>query len=75
MVDNPERSKVGRQEAGDQMMAPGDEAPPGAPGTGEDICPKCAGSSSSWIRHASLRVSGRMGVLSGSGRPVCLPNP
>jgi hypothetical protein len=22
-------------------MAPGDEAPPGAPGTGEDVCPKC----------------------------------
>ena len=27
--------------AGD--MAPGDEAPPGTPGTGEDICPKCNG--------------------------------
>jgi len=25
-------------------MAPGDEAPPGTPGTGEDICPRCAGS-------------------------------
>ena len=24
-------------------MAPGDEAPPGTPGTGEDICPKCSG--------------------------------
>jgi len=24
--------------------APGDEAPPGTPGTGEDICPECAGS-------------------------------
>jgi RecJ-like exonuclease len=23
---------------------PGDEAPPGTPGTGEDICPKCSGS-------------------------------
>ena len=22
-------------------MAPGDEAPPGTPGTGEDVCPKC----------------------------------
>jgi DnaJ-class molecular chaperone len=22
-------------------MAPGDEAPPGTPGTGEDICPQC----------------------------------
>jgi DnaJ-class molecular chaperone len=26
------------------MMAPGDEAPPGTPGTGEDICPACGGS-------------------------------
>jgi hypothetical protein len=24
-------------------MAPGDEAPPGAPGTGEDVCPRCGG--------------------------------
>ncbi len=24
-------------------MAPGDEAPPGTPGTGEDICPRCNG--------------------------------
>jgi hypothetical protein len=24
--------------------APGDEAPPGTPGTGEDICPQCKGS-------------------------------
>ena len=25
-------------------MTPGDEAPPGTPGTGEDICPECKGS-------------------------------
>lgn len=25
-------------------MNPGDEAPPGTPGTGEDICPRCHGS-------------------------------
>jgi RecJ-like exonuclease len=24
-------------------MNPGDEAPPGTPGTGEDICPECSG--------------------------------
>lgn len=24
--------------------APGDEAPPGTPGTGEDVCPACNGS-------------------------------
>ena len=31
------------QEPGNDM-APGDEAPPGTPGTGEDICPVCLGS-------------------------------
>ena len=25
-------------------MAPGDEAPPGTPETGEDVCPRCVGS-------------------------------
>ena len=25
-------------------MSPGDEAPPGTPGTGEDVCPECNGS-------------------------------
>jgi len=26
-----------------QPMSPGDEAAPGTPGTGEDICPECKG--------------------------------
>ena len=26
-----------------KQMAPGDEAAPGTPGTGEDICPECNG--------------------------------
>ncbi len=38
MVDEP--SSVG---PGDPMN-PGDEAPSGAPGTGENLCPDCAGS-------------------------------
>lgn len=25
-------------------MAPGDQAPPGTPGTGETVCPSCGGS-------------------------------
>jgi hypothetical protein len=25
-------------------MSPGDQAPPGTPGTGEDVCPDCGGS-------------------------------
>ena len=28
---------------GEANMNPGDEAPPGAPGTGENICPECSG--------------------------------
>ena len=27
----------------EEPMAPGDDAPPGTPGTGEDICPECGG--------------------------------
>lgn len=44
--NHPEKAK----NAGAQMRAlgqrlnPGDEAPPGTPGTGEDICPQCHGS-------------------------------
>ena len=32
------------QPAERKRPAPGDEAPPGTPGTGEDICPECNGS-------------------------------
>ncbi len=28
----------------DAEIAPGDEAPPGTPGSGEDVCPHCGGS-------------------------------
>jgi hypothetical protein len=28
----------------DLASNPGDEAPPGTPGTGEDVCPSCHGS-------------------------------
>ena len=43
-------------------VAPGDEATPGTPGTGEDVCPRCGG-------------SGRLGAnvcpeCEGSGRVV-----
>ena len=36
-------------------MAPGDEAPPGTPGAGENICPACGGS----------------GTLDGATCPTC----
>lgn len=31
-------------EGGQGRTNPGDEAPPGSPGTGEDVCPDCHGS-------------------------------
>lgn len=31
-------------QAQDQNINPGDDAAPGTPGTGEDICPVCSGS-------------------------------
>ena len=44
MSDKPEGKRpIGQQQA-NVTMAPGDEAPAGTPGTGEDICPACAGS-------------------------------
>lgn len=27
-----------------QLGRPGDEVPPGTPGSGEDVCPRCSGS-------------------------------
>jgi hypothetical protein len=33
-----------------QPLSPGDQAPPGTPGTGEDICPDCNGTGRD--RHA-----------------------
>lgn len=49
-------------EAKPDATNPGDQAPPGTPGTGENICPACAG-------------SGRQGeqdcpVCGGSGRVI-----
>jgi hypothetical protein len=43
--DQPAGQGDGKQPSGAQApMAPGDEAPPGTPGTGEDVCPRCGGS-------------------------------
>lgn len=38
----PERTPP--PDAGAPDQTPGDDAPQGTPGTGEDVCPKCAGS-------------------------------
>jgi RecJ-like exonuclease len=32
------------EDLGGRQRAPGDEAAPGTPGTGEDVCPECRGS-------------------------------
>ncbi len=41
---NEHDSGTGRPQPAAPVMAPGDEAPAGAPGTGEDVCPQCGGS-------------------------------
>lgn len=41
-------------------MSPGDEAPAGTPGTGEDVCPSCGGSGRS--------ASGACPVCQGTGK-------
>ncbi|MBP0444589.1 hypothetical protein J8J14_07315 [Roseomonas sp. SSH11] len=32
------------EKQGTAKLNPGDDAPPGTPGTGEDVCPECSGS-------------------------------
>lgn len=44
MSDQPKRPGSGRPQPPVDATAPGDEAAPGTPGTGEDICPVCGGS-------------------------------
>lgn len=53
--DQPAGAAGARPGAPGQPMAPGDEAPAGTPGTGEDICRACGGS----------------GRLNGSACPEC----
>ena len=43
--DQPANQGDGKQSSGPRApMAPGNEAPPGTPGTGEDACRSCGGS-------------------------------
>jgi hypothetical protein len=42
-AENPEE-KPGAGKPGPERLNPGDDASPGTPGTGEDVCPKCQGS-------------------------------
>jgi hypothetical protein len=46
-VDLAAESVAGEEDPGasiDTAMAPADQAPPGTPGTGENVCPQCGGS-------------------------------
>lgn len=47
-------------------MAPGDQAPPGTPGTGEDVCPRCGGSGRLGA-NACPECGGRGRIVKGIG--------
>jgi DnaJ-class molecular chaperone len=50
-----------------ESTSPGDEAPAGAPGTGEDVCPTCKGSGKT-INGAACPICGGTGkVIEGIG--------
>ncbi len=43
-TDRNSTSKTGPDSPTEVRLNPGDVAPPGTPGTGEDVCPQCHGS-------------------------------
>jgi DnaJ-class molecular chaperone len=44
MTESRDRREPFHSARGDASIVLGDEAPPGTSGTGEDVCPECAGS-------------------------------
>ena len=48
-------------------MSPGDEARPGTPGTGEDICPECKGSSKTARGERCRNCDGTGRIVRGIG--------
>jgi len=48
-------------------MRPGDEAPAGTPGTGEDICPECNGSGRKAGKETCPRCEGTGRIVRGIG--------
>ncbi len=40
--------------ASDNRLNPGDEAAPGTPGTGEDVCPRCHGTGKLALRRCPV---------------------
>lgn len=60
--DQPAGQRAGQPSGAQGPMSPGDEAPAGTPGTGEDICPSCGGSGRS--------ASGDCPVCQGTGKVI-----
>jgi hypothetical protein len=59
---DPPAGKGGGQPSGAAApMSPGDEAPAGTPGTGEDVCPSCGGSGRA--AHGACPVCGGTGKV------------
>jgi hypothetical protein len=58
--DQPAGQRGGQPTGAQAPMSPGDEAPPGTPGTGEDVCPSCGGSGRS--------ASGQCPLCLGTGK-------
>ncbi len=50
-----------RSAAGAEKLNPGDEAQPGAPGTGENTCPACSGSGK--VNNAPCQECGGTGIV------------
>lgn len=50
-----------------EKMHPGDEAPPGTPGTGEDVCPQCKGSGKDGAGQDCVNCGGTGKVIEGVG--------
>jgi hypothetical protein len=57
----PEKPKAGAP------MSPGDEARPGTPGTGEDICPECNGRGKTARGEPCRNCSGTGRIVRGVG--------
>jgi RecJ-like exonuclease len=62
-VSDERSSGTGATSPGEANMNPGDEAPPGAPGTGENICPECSG-------KGQLQSGGKCSNCGGTGKVI-----
>jgi DnaJ-class molecular chaperone len=64
--DKSTSGQAGRGTAGQPRVNPGDEAAPGTPGAGENVCPDCKGSGR--LSNAPCKTCGGTGkVMEGIG--------